>query len=76
MLLLFGALPMMLTGDPESKHVAVSPTLGKYTLSWTPSHALSREKGEAIGRYSEKEKKTFLKKGSNNLLNEFHEGRN
>ena len=38
--------------------------------------ASSRGKGEAIGRYSEKEKKTFLKKGSNNLLNEFHEGRN
>jgi hypothetical protein len=38
--------------------------------------ASSRGKGETIGRYSEKEKKTFLKKGSNNLLNEFHEGRN
>jgi hypothetical protein len=45
-----------------------------FSLPWRK--ASSRERSEAIGRYSEKEKKTFLKKGSNNLLNEFHEGRN
>ena len=61
--------------DPFLTFVHLSFDTGVVLGPWWRK-ASSRGEGEAIGRYSEKEKKTFLKKGSNNLLNEFHEGRN